>query len=216
MDMPHVLLASQSPRRRELMTLLGLPFQTAAPAVGEEPQTGESPDRLAARLSKAKACATRGDHSIIIACDTIVAFDGRPLGKPRDAEEATEMLRRLRGRAHIVYTAITVVQETTGRAGTEVAETRVLMRPYTDDELAIYVASGDPLDKAGAYAIQHEGFHPVDRIIGCYLNVMGLPLCHLARQLLAGGIVPREDVPAACQAHTGRSCPVYADILEGR
>jgi MAF protein len=167
-------------------------------------------------LSKAKAYATKGVHSLVIACDTIVAFEGRPLGKPRDDDEATEMLLRLRGRAHTVYTAITVVQEATGQGATEVAETEVLMRPYTDDELARYVASGDPLDKAGAYAIQNRDFNPVDRIVGCYLNVMGLPLCHLTRQLLAWDLTLPGNVATACQAHTKRSCSAYAGILRNR
>ena len=124
------------------------------------------------------------------------------------------MLLRLRGRAHAVYTAITVLEEATGRAATEVAETEVVMRPYTDDEVAVYVASGDPLDKAGAYAIQHAGFHPVAQLRGCYLNVMGLPLCHLTRRIRIWGIDPVRDVPTACQALTGHECPMYASILE--
>jgi MAF protein len=216
MDTPHLLLASQSPRRRELLTLLGLPFETAAPDVVEEPQAEESPADLAARLSEAKAHATKSNHAIIIACDTIVAFEGQPLGKPRDAGEAADMLVRLRERTHAVYTAVTVLDPNTGCSTTDVAETQVLMRPYADDEIAAYVASGDPLDKAGAYAIQHAGFHPVALLKGCYLNVMGLPLCHLTRRLRAQGIEPRQGVPAACQNHTGRSCPVYGSILEDR
>jgi hypothetical protein len=97
-----------------------------------------------------------------------------------------------------------------------VAETRLAMRTYTDAEMAAYVASGDPLDKAGAYAIQHPGFHPVAELQGCYANVMGLPLCHLTRALRAWNVEPPHDVPAACQDHTGRRCPVYATILAGR
>jgi MAF protein len=223
MDTPSLLLASQSPRRRELMTLLGLPFDTASPDVVEEPQADESPDELAARLSEAKAYAAESHcaivvpyDTIIVACDTTVAFEGHPLGKPRDDDQATKMLRRLRGRAHSVYTSITMLERRTGRAATDVAETQVLMRRYTDDELAAYVASGDPLDKAGAYAIQHAGFQPVAQIRGCHLNVMGLPLCHLTRQLRAWEIDPPQDVPAACQAHIGRQCLVYESILEGR
>jgi MAF protein len=137
------------------------------------------------------------------------------LGKPRDNDDAAEMLLHLRGKAHAVYTAVTVLDEATKRAATQVAETTVLMRHYTDDELAAYVASGDPLDKAGAYAIQHADFRPVAQLRGCYLNVMGLPLCHLARQLHAWGIALPRDVPTACQAHTERSCPVHASILKG-
>ena len=154
--------------------------------------------------------------AIIIACDTIVAHKGQVLGKPSDAEEASEMLRRLRGQPHSVYTAVTLLEKDAGRNVTDIAETQVIMRAYTNAEMAAYVASGDPMDKAGAYAIQHRGFHPVTRIQGCFANVMGLPLCHLTRRLRAWGIDPTQDVPAACQAHTDRHCVVYQDILNAK
>jgi MAF protein len=126
------------------------------------------------------------------------------------------MLRRLRGRSHSVYSAVTLLETTTGRTMADVAETRVTMRAYTDAEIAAYVASGDPLDKAGAYAIQHAGFHPVAELQGCYANVMGLPLCHLIRCLRAWDVVPplcEISVPAACQDYTGQRCPVHGIIL---
>jgi predicted house-cleaning NTP pyrophosphatase (Maf/HAM1 superfamily) len=90
------------------------------------------------------------------------------------------------------------------------------MRAYTDQEIEDYIASGEPFDKAGAYGIQHAGFHPVEAMRGCYANVMGLPLCHLARTLARLGVTPPRDVPAACQAHIGYDCPVHQDVLEGR
>jgi predicted house-cleaning NTP pyrophosphatase (Maf/HAM1 superfamily) len=123
------------------------------------------------------------------------------------------MLRRLRGRDHAVYSAVTLLEPGTGRTTTEVAKTHLTMRVYTDAEMATYVASGDPLDKAGAYAIQHPGFHPVASLRGCYANVVGLPLCHLTRGLRSLGVEPPHDVPTACQAHTGRRCRVYGAIL---
>ena len=212
----HLLLASRSPRRRELLALLGLPFETTAPDVAEDPWVDEPPDALAARLSQAKARSRRAagaDHAVVVGCDTIVAFAGQPLGKPRDDDEAAEMLRLLRGQTHAVYSGITLVETASGRTATDVAETQVTMRAYTDDELATYVASGDPRDKAGAYGIQHAGFRPVAELQGCYLNVMGLPLCHLVRRLRAWGIESPRNVPVDCQAHTGRYCPVYEDIL---
>jgi len=217
MTKPYLLLASQSPRRRELLTLLGLPFAVTVTNVVEDPLTGEPPAATVVRLSRAKAHAApvRPDV-VIIACDTVVALDGELLGKPRDATEATAMLRRLRARPHTVYSAITLLETATGRALTEVAETQVTMRAYTDAAMTAYVASGDPLDKAGAYAIQHAGFHPVAELQGCYANVMGLPLCHLTHCLRAQGIEPPHDVPAACQAHTGHHCTVYATILNGQ
>jgi septum formation protein len=219
----RLLLASQSPRRRELLALLGLPFETAAPDVDEAPQAGESPAALAVRLSQAKAqvCARLArtddaDPAIVIACDTIVAREGQVLGKPRDKDEATEMLRRLRGRPHSVYTAVTLLEKTTARVLTDVAETQVIMRAYTDDELAAYIASGDPMDKAGAYAIQHPGFHPAFEVLGCYANVMGLPLCHLTRCLRDWEAEPQQNVPDVCQSYTGHRCAVYPSILGDR
>ena len=229
----RLLLASRSPRRRELLALLGLPFEVTVADVAEDPLANESPAATVVRLSQAKARAacpacperSRGERSrgtavcadaLIIACDTVVALDGELLGKPRDAAEALSVLRRLRGRSHAVFSAVTLLEPAAGRTSSDVAETRLVMRPYSDAEMAAYVASGDPLDKAGAYAIQHPGFHPVADLQGCYANVMGLPLCHLTRGLRAWNIEPPHDVPAACQAHTGRRCPVHATILAGR
>ncbi|OQY21126.1 MAG: septum formation protein Maf [Chloroflexi bacterium] len=209
-----ILLASQSPRRRELLTLLGLPFEVAVANVAEVPQAGEPPDSLVVRLSQAKAHAVDArPDALVIACDTVVALEGDLLGKPRDPAAAVAMLRRLRGRSHAVYSAVTLLEMASGRTLTDVVETQVMMRPYTETEIAAYVASGDPLDKAGAYAIQHAAFHPVAELRGCYANVMGLPLCHLTRLLRAWETESSCDVPAACQAHTGHHCPVYATIL---
>jgi septum formation protein len=216
MDKRRLLLASQSPRRRELLALLGLPFETDASEVDETPHSGEPPAALAARLSQAKAQACPADRAVIVACDTVVACDGQALGKPRDPDEASEMLRRLRGRTHSVYTGVTLLEKDTERSVTDVAETQVIMRAYADAELAAYVASGDPMDKAGAYAIQHRSFHPVSKVQGCFANVMGLPLCHLTRHLRRWEIDPLQDVPAACQAHTGQRCAVYQSILNAK
>jgi MAF protein len=237
-----LLLASRSPRRRELVALLGLPFDVSTADVPEDPLADESPAQIVTRLSQAKACASSRATTvaattaaattaaatavaatvvsvIIVACDTVVALDGEILGKPRDGIEASEMLRRLRGRDHAVYSAITLLEPGTGRTTTEVTKTQLVMRTYTDVEMAAYVASGDPLDKAGAYAIQHPGFHPVASFRGCYANVVGLPLCHLTRGLRSLGVEPPHDVPAACQRMyssaltTGRQCLVYGAIL---
>lgn len=211
----RLLLASQSPRRHELLALLGLPFEVTPADVVEAPGDDKSAADLVARLSQAKARAVQPDASgdeIVIACDTIVALGGEILGKPRDAARATSMLRALRGRAHTVYSAITLLDRA-GRSVTDLAETGVTMRPYSEAEIADYVASGDPLDKAGAYAIQHDGFDPVGALDGCYASVMGLPLCHLTRCLRGWEIEAALDVPMACQAHTGHHCPVHVGIL---
>lgn len=224
MSEPRLVLASQSPRRRELLHLLGLPFEVTVAGISEEQRAGETPVELVTRLSRAKA-ESAIDHAeldgrcstLVIGCDTIVAWEekrdgARVLGKPRDSREATAMLRLLRGRPHVVYSAVTVQHQAHG-AMTQLVRTRLTMRTYTERELAAYVATGDPLDKAGAYAIQHEGFHPVAAIEGCYTSVMGLPLCHLTRCLRHWGHPPTADVPAACQAHTDRRCDVYQEII---
>ncbi len=234
MSEPRLILASQSPRRRELLHLLGLPFEVTVADVTEEREAGETPVEMVTRLSRAKAEVATAQEglsercsALVIACDTIVALEGRPegtqiLGKPRDSQEARAMLRLLRGRStsgrstsgrsHVVYSAITVLNQAR-QTVTQLAKTRLTMRTYTEREISTYVASGDPLDKAGAYAIQHEGFHPVATIEGCYASVMGLPLCHLTRCLCHWGRPPAVDVPAACQAHTDRRCNVYQEII---
>ncbi len=216
----HVILASQSPRRRELLSLLGIPFEVTSSDVREIPRADETPVELVTRLSRAKALDARlNGHKdgLVIACDTIVALGDRSaltdvLGKPRDAEEATTMLRRLRGRSHVVYSAVTL-RHPSHRMVTDLISSQVTMRSYREAEIRAYVATEDPLDKAGAYAIQHGGFDPVEEIEGCYASVMGLPLCHVASRLRRWGVDVPTDVPAACQAHTGHSCRVYREII---
>jgi septum formation protein len=220
----HLLLASQSPRRRELLALLGLRFDTTVVSVSETPHPGEGPADLVARLSRAKARAVTGlcasaDNTryrpIVCACDTVVAVDGRILGKPRDSSDARHMLAELRGREHLVYSGLCLLDAASGQRAEEVVSTVVRMRDYSDAETAAYVATGDPLDKAGAYAIQNGGFFPVARIEGCYASVMGLPLCHLARSLLAFDVDVRPDIPLACESHNGIECLVYSEVLAG-
>ncbi|MEK7323667.1 MAG: Maf family protein [Chloroflexota bacterium] len=225
--MPSLLLASASPRRRELLALTGLPFDARAAGIDETPQTGEAPVEYVRRVAKEKAEATTnyqlpitknesGYGLLVIAADTEVVIDGEILGKPRSAEEATAMLVKLRGRTHEVISAIAVVDVRSGELHEELCRSEVPMRNYSDAELAEYVATGDPLDKAGAYAIQHNGFRPVENFSHCYASVMGLPLCHLARALRRFGVEPPADVPAACQQFNNYRCPVYQKILETR
>jgi MAF protein len=221
-DSAKLILASASPRRRELMKLLGLPFGVTEANVDEIPGPSEGPAAVAARLSQEKGeAAVRAlassarplSTTAVITCDTIVALGAEMLGKPATAEEATAMLRRLRARDHAVYSAITLHDAASGRTRTDVARTDITMRGYTDAEIATYVESGDPFDKAGAYAIQHAGFDPVSQCRGCYASVMGLPLCHLFRRLHDWGFAPLDGLPVRCQAHTGRFCSVFPDIL---
>lgn len=218
-----IILASASPRRREFFELLGLPFKALTANVDETPRPGETPDVLVARLSAMKAAsvvqalAASGAHQaqelaeglesgLVVAADTVVVVDDEILGKPVDARQAEHMLRQLRGRAHAVYSAVTVVETGSGRAVIHLSTTTVWMREYSQAEIEAYVASGDPLDKAGAYAIQHAGFRPVARIEGCYSGVMGLPLGALADALAHFGVALPVDVPTVCRGRTGHPC----------
>lgn len=195
-----IVLASASPRRRELLMRLGLSFSVAPVdmdegAVLQSMSAGPGPARLLARaksrLAKAPPAAT------VIAADTLVILDDVVLGKPEDAAAARAMLRALRDRTHQVITGVAV--RPGGSSDTHVghATSTVMMRPYSDEEIAAYVASGDPLDKAGGYAIQHPGFHPVARLEGCYWNVVGLPLCELSRLLADAGLP--DLIPSSAQ-----------------
>ncbi len=212
----HLILASASPRRRDLLTVLGLPFEVLPPDVPEIPEPEEAPRDYALRLSQQKAAFIAEQVSrdaLILASDTIVVSRGRILEKPQDATDAITTLQSLRGHIHHVYTAFTVLRTPDERQHSEVAGSPVMMRTYTDDEIAAYVESGDPFDKAGSYAIQHPGFHPVAAFDHCFANVMGLPLCHITRVLRTFGVQPVLDVPSVCQAHLDYDCPVYEEIL---
>jgi len=214
-----ITLASGSPRRRELLSLVGLPFELAQVDVDETPYPGEAAAVYTARLSQEKARAALhlvAAPALILAADTTVVDGGTILGKPASTAEARTMLQQLRGHMHQVYTALTLIDAATGRSVTEVALTKVPMRRYTDDEIDAYIASGDPFDKAGSYAIQNASFRPVPSLRGCYANVMGLPLCHLLRALRAFGVVPEADVPLLCQHRIHYDCDVTKDILAGR
>jgi MAF protein len=213
-----LLLASASPRRRELIQLLGLPVETTAADIDEVPLPGERAAAMAKRLSEAKAMQAlqfilHPSSFMLLASDTVVSLDGEPLGKPRDAAEARAMLQRLRGRTHQVFTGITLIDLQTDRSITELGCSDVPMRNYTDEEIEAYIASGDPFDKAGAYAIQHDGFSPVENFAQCYANVMGLPLCHVVRALRKFSVTVSNDVPTLCQKHIRYECPVFERIL---
>ena len=206
-----LILASGSPRRREFMERLGLPFIVRVADVDEAGRPGERPSELVARLSREKALrvADGFPDAAVIGADTIVTLEGALLGKPAGPAEAAAMLARLRDRPHQVYSGVTVASPACPAGQSAVVESTVWMRAYTDDEIAAYVASGSPLDKAGAYGIQDAEMRPVARMEGCYASVMGLPLCALAdllRRCLPEGTVTPHDVPAACHAVTGMSC----------
>jgi septum formation protein len=213
---PRIVLASNSPRRKQLLALGGWDFRVAAAEVDESPREGENPERYVARLAEAKAKAAveaRSDE-VVVAADTTVVADGRFLGKPADADQAVKMLQQLRGRMHQVFTGLAVLRIADGALLADFCSTDVTMRDYSDEEIAAYVSSGDPMDKAGAYAIQHRGFNPANPLQGCYANVVGLPLCNLIRTLKKVGVSARNDVPRACQAALQYECPVFEMILE--
>jgi septum formation protein len=216
-----LVLASNSPRRRQLLSLGGWEFSVCAAEVDETPLPGESPPAYVCRLAESKArsaaqsapCA--GD--VFLAADTTVvdalAPDGQNiLGKPVDEADARRMLRSLRGRVHQVYTALALFRPDDGTLLTDLCCTDVPMRSYTDAEIEAYLATRDPLDKAGAYAIQHAGFHPVDGLRGCFANVMGLPLCHLARLLQKLDSPAQTGLPQVQPAEMGYNCPVSEAI----
>jgi septum formation protein len=215
----YIILASQSPRRRELLSLCGYPFQVMAAVVDETVVDIPDPAENTILTAQLKADAitnrlpqTAADQTIIVAADTIVALDNQMLGKPADAREAESMLRALRGREHEVHTGMVLVDTGTGVTVSAVHTATVHMRPYTDSEISRYIASRDPLDKAGAYAIQHPQFRPVSSLDGCYLGVMGFSICQLLRKLQSFDVPLLANMEALTKAHKDYPCPILADL----
>lgn len=171
-----VVLASQSPRRRDLLTLIGIPHTVAPADIDETALPGEQPVPHAERLARTKAetIAARQPGSVVIGSDTIVVIDGRILGKPTDTEDAAHMLSLLSGRTHTVFTAVAVAHG--GRVVSGVEEVRVTFRPLSAETIAGYIATREPMDKAGAYGIQGYGAAIIERIDGDFFAVMGLPI----------------------------------------
>lgn len=181
----RIILASASPRRRELLSLIGLDHDVRPADVDETLVAGEPPRAYAERLARAKAGAVTAPDTIAVGCDTIVVVDGAVLGKPRDAADATRMLQLLSGRSHLVMTAIAVACG--GQLVSDVVQVGVTFRALRPAEIADYIATGEPMDKAGAYGIQGYGATIVDRVDGDYFAVMGLPLNRLVRLLESVG-----------------------------
>jgi septum formation protein len=212
----NLILASNSPRRRQLIRLTGWDFVVSIADVDESPRENESPADYVLRLATTKARAINAKtDDIILAADTTVVDGSEILGKPQDDAEAVAMLTRLRGRTHQVYTGIALLRGGDDSLQTDLCVTDVPMRDYSDEEIRAYVASGDPFDKAGAYAIQHPEFSPVINMSGCYASVMGLPLCHVVRLMRRMGVEPNSDVPVNCQKLLEYDCPVFDSILNG-
>jgi len=200
----RLILASASPRRRELLARLGIPFEVRPVAVIEEVDSA-NPAIVAGRLARMKAEAARlvEPEEPVVAADTVVVHGGEILGKPRDAAEAREMLRRLRAGSHRVITAVAVIPRGGRAALLRHPETEVTMRPYADGEIEASIARGDPFDKAGGYAIQDEMLRPVESYRGCYCNVVGLPLWTTIELLRRVGVditaIRSADMLAQCE-----------------
>ena len=189
MTRPRVILASASPRRRELLRLIGVDHEVRPADIDESYLPGERPDAHAERLARGKAeaiASVAGADAVTIGSDTIVVVDGDVLGKPRDREHAGQMLRRLSGRSHVVMTGVAV--SWCGKTLSGVEQVDVTLRALSDDELERYIDTGEPMDKAGAYGIQGFGATIVERVDGDYFAVMGLALNRLAGLLREAGL----------------------------
>ena len=218
----QLVLASGSPRRREILESAGLRFEVEPPGIFESPPLdGEPAERYVGRLAWEKASEVSGrlgtsiapassssaldtgrESKVVLGADTVVVLDGEILGKPASHRQAVGMLRRLRGRAHQVTTGVVVVDGGPGQCASVAVSSEVHMRCYGNAEIAAYVASGEPFDKAGGYAVQDGDFRPADGVEGCYLNVVGLPLCEALTLLSRTGCAatPRKGwkPPSQC------------------
>ena len=211
-----LLLASNSPRRKQLLALGNWNFNIVVSDVDESQLADETPKDYVLRLAQAKALAVvekAHPENIIIGSDTAVVDGNEILGKPKDEMDAVRMLKQLRGHTHQVFTGVAVYRVDSESMLTELCVTDVPMRNYSDDEIQAYVKTGDPLDKAGAYAIQHPDFQPVESMSGCYASVMGLPMCHVLRTLKKLDVYAMADVPLGCQTLLNYQCPVSSAIL---
>jgi septum formation protein len=202
--MPRLVLASASPRRRELLARLGVAFEVVPSGIEERLTPGVAATDLVAQLARAKAAdvARRLDPAVVLGADTLVVLNGRPLGKPGSRDEAAAMLAALGGRVHEVVTGVAVL-DAGGVARTETVTSRVRMRAYDAGEIAAYVASGESDDKAGAYAAQGAGGRLVAAIEGSWTNVVGLPLGATARLLRAAGVPVAEPPPEPTPGRQG-------------
>jgi septum formation protein len=188
--MKKIILASSSPRRKELLTQIGLKFEVVPSNYVEDTNSRQNPHELAKLISrnKALAIASSYNNAIIIAADTFIVFDGNIMGKPCIKAHAREMLKKLSGKTHSVITGFTIMDTNSNKIVSKSIETKVQIRKLSLKEIDNYVKSKEPLDKAGAYAIQGLGSAFIEKIEGDYFNVMGLPLCILTQSLKEFGI----------------------------
>ncbi|MDO9545998.1 MAG: Maf family protein [Pelolinea sp.] len=211
-------LASNSPRRKEMLAWVNWDWEASAANIDESKHPEETAREYVVRLAAEKAnfpILEIKPQDIVIAADTIVVLDENILGKPVNKEQAIEMLTSLSGRGHLVMTAIAIRSGDHTRFQQEMCKTRVQMRNYSHQEISIYVASGDPMDKAGAYAIQNDSFHPVVGFKGCYASVMGMPLCHLERSFRDFPDYDPKEMAKICQNHLKYTCPITDSVMAG-
>ena len=209
---PRLILASSSPRRRQLLKRFNIPFEVIESGLREDVPPHLSPQRLVVRLSQLKARAVADMHekpnqpTLILGADTTIDLDGSVLGKPQDAEDARRMLSQLRGRSHQVITGVCLILLPANRTLAGAVSTTVRMKEFTKPQRDSYVQSGEPMGKAGSYAIQGLGGELVESISGCYRNVVGLPLCEVRRMLeeLLGRPLASK---AVCDLPSGEPCP---------
>lgn len=215
-----IVLASASPRRSELLAESGADVQVHPVGVAERARPGETPASLVQRLADAKAEAAltaAQDAQLVLGADTIVVHDGRVLGKPASEEDAVVMLKSLAGRTHDVLTGLTLIEPASGRRAACVTLSRVPMRICSQAEIRQYVATGSPMDKAGAYGIQDGDINPVDLSLfaDCFTNVMGMPLCRLGQALSALGYRPPRDLGQICQSYGRHAIAPWQGAVQG-
>ena len=216
-NQPPTVLASSSPRRRELLARLGVQFEVAVSGADENIFIAKTPDEMVVELAlrKAAAVANLKSAGLVLGADTTVVLGGECLGKPADAAEAVSHLKRLRGRTHQVFTGVALIDAGAGSHVFRSVRSDVAFRLLSDSEIAYYVATGEPMDKAGAYGIQGLGRNVIEAVEGCFNNVIGLPLCAVLE--LFARLDPRISFgPATCQLENGELCPQIPEMERAR
>jgi len=201
-----------------MLSWLGLAFESLDGSIDETPLPGEDPRGHVLRVAEEKAQAAARElegNWTIISADTVVVDEGTILGKPANAEDAARLLEKLSGREHFVDSGLIIYNLDDRSINKALCESRVQMRPITSEEILDYVSSGDPLDKACAYAIQNRDFNPVPEFSGCMANVMGLPLCHLLRELKDRRVLIKKNPSEVCNEQLGYDCPIWERVLAG-
>ncbi len=218
--MAEVILASKSPRRQELLRNLVDQFFVINPEVDETIVSGEEPAEFVERLAKEKAimagekvAGSSLNDLFVIGADTIVVDNDEILGKPIDEDDARRILEQLKGKNHFVLSGVALYNPFSKEIESRVISTEVMMRDYHEIEIQAYIDSGDPFDKAGAYAIQNQSFNPVPQMTDCYANVMGLPLCDLYLLMKSMDLEANHQVAENCQVSIRYQCPVYQKKL---